>query len=95
MAISEGSSAVTWPSVLLRPSTHQVGASGWLGAERSARSPKGLFAGETAFAVELLVTGFHAEGVVLVLYGFGQLGITSAAAFSLCYICHCTFVSLV
>src|SRR5215510_13131716 len=72
-------------------------AFGWLGAKRSARNPKGLFAGETAFAVELLVTGFRAEGVVLVLYRLGQLGTTflTAAVMPLCYIRHCTFVSLV
>src|SRR5262245_32095337 len=73
MGISEGSSAVTWPSVLLRPSTHQIGAFRWLGAEGPTRRPKRLLTSKAAPVIKLLKTSFRTEGVVLVLYRLGQL----------------------
>src|SRR5262245_2547261 len=73
MGISEGSSAVTWPSVLLGPSTHQIGAFGWLGTEGPTRRPKRLLTSKTALVIKLLKTSPRTECVVLVLYKLRQL----------------------
>src|SRR5262249_35436951 len=63
----------TWPSVLLRPSTHQIGAFSWLAAEEPPRCPKRLLTSKTALVIKLLKTSLRTEGVVLVLYRLRQL----------------------